>query len=531
MYLYQIDSLLKANFIEEVLPHTPKGDIIHYLPHRGVLKRDSKTTSLRIVMDASARANGTSVSLNDCLYTGPNLIVSMCELLLKFRLNKYAAVADVEKAFLNILLKEADRDVFRFFFPQDIYDPSSPMRIFRYKCIIFGASCSPYLLAAVVEVHLEKHIQDKLLRESLSNIFIDNLITTNKSESDLLSFYHKARSVYADMGFNLRQWCSNSKLVNDAALQEGVYENSPKVKTLGYMWEPITDTIFYNSSLTVKAKHAKKSEYTKRIVLSVGNQLKDTFGLLLPMEMRYREYLQKLWQLNFSWDYSFENHKDLVEEWDYILGNLQDALKASFKRSLDTYDNVELHIFSDASNKSYGAVAYLVIPASCDNPEGQSKVWFSKGKVVSPKNCPKTETILKLELTGLVVAANIAYTLLNTYKNINISRKVLWCDSKAVLSQCSTAVNKASYVHNRVIDIRKLCPHFEIRYVKSSENPADIITKPIKITKFLDNLFWWQGPSWLPNKNKWDIENPYNLFPEGAALEHEKPPPKVHPKF
>ena len=86
----------------------------------------------------------------------------------------------------------------------------------------------------------------------------------------------------------------------------------------------------------------------------------------------------------------------------------------------------------------------------------------------------------------------------------------------AVLAQCSKPVNKASYVHNRVIDIRKLCPTFEIRYVKSADNPADQITKPISNQKEL----WWYGPKWLPYSDFWDKENIYNLFPEGAITDH-----------
>ena len=152
MYVAQIEKLLINDFIEEVLQNTPVGNVIHYLPHRGVLKKDNKTTSLRVVMDASCRASGTSLCLNDCLYTGPNLIHNMCDLLLAWRVNQYACTADIEKAFLQLLIRQLDRDALRFFFPSDIFDPQSPMKVYRYKVVMFGASCSPFLLAAVIEI-------------------------------------------------------------------------------------------------------------------------------------------------------------------------------------------------------------------------------------------------------------------------------------------------------------------------------------------------------------------------------------------
>lgn len=42
---------------------------VHYVPHHAIVREDKTITNLRIVYDASARSTG--LSLNDCLYTGP----------------------------------------------------------------------------------------------------------------------------------------------------------------------------------------------------------------------------------------------------------------------------------------------------------------------------------------------------------------------------------------------------------------------------------------------------------------------------
>ena len=521
-YVAQMDKLLVSDFIEEVLSNTEVGDIIHYLPHRGVVKEDSKTTSLRIVMDASCRSNASSLCLNDTLYTGPNMTITIAQLMLKFRLHKYGAVSDIEKAFLQLIIRTQDRDALRFFFPVDIFNPSSPMRVLRYKRVMFGASCSPFLLAAVIETHLENHVKDTILKKSLKNIFIDNLLFTGDTEIELIEFYHKARSIFSEMGLNLRQWASNSQQLVELAKNDGVHDDSKEVKVLGHFWNPQLDEFSFNTNLKIKTK------YSRRAVLSTGNQVIDTFGLLLPIEMRYRVFLQKLWtdQEKLGWDTVFKK-KELTEVWDLIKSDLQQALTVKFPRSLETYRNVELHIFSDASFEAYGAVAYFVIPACKEYPQGITQLRYSKGKVVSPKRCPKGDTIPKLELMGVVMAANMAKNLLKAYEDIQFSKKVIWSDSQTVLCQLSQQVNKTNFVHNRVDNIRSLCPGFDIKYVKSLENPADLITRPIEIENFLDSKLWWPGPDWLPHKDKWK-EDKYDLHLERVQnpLEEEWEPIK-----
>ena len=102
---------LSNGYIEEVpnldQPWPEEG--CHHLPHVFVLK-DSETTPLRIVFSA----NTGHVSLNDCLYTGPCLLNNLVELLHRFCFPKYAFVADIQRAFLNIQLQETDRPFVRF---------------------------------------------------------------------------------------------------------------------------------------------------------------------------------------------------------------------------------------------------------------------------------------------------------------------------------------------------------------------------------------------------------------------------------
>ena len=72
--------------------------IKHYIPHHAVVNPTKATTKVRVVYDASAKCRSENRSLIECLHRGPILLQNLTGILLRFRLNKIAMVADIEKA-------------------------------------------------------------------------------------------------------------------------------------------------------------------------------------------------------------------------------------------------------------------------------------------------------------------------------------------------------------------------------------------------------------------------------------------------
>ena len=86
----------KNRIIDEVVAEVGK---VLYLPHRPVICADKTTTKIRAVFDASCKVNGPS--LNECLYSGPNLISKIVDILIRFRLNTIAIMADIKTGFFK----------------------------------------------------------------------------------------------------------------------------------------------------------------------------------------------------------------------------------------------------------------------------------------------------------------------------------------------------------------------------------------------------------------------------------------------
>ena len=66
----EYDAIIKEQLAEGVIEKVPpvSQSKEFYIPHKGVVRKRSETTKMRIVYDASARATPDSPSLNDCLH-------------------------------------------------------------------------------------------------------------------------------------------------------------------------------------------------------------------------------------------------------------------------------------------------------------------------------------------------------------------------------------------------------------------------------------------------------------------------------
>ena len=145
-----VNTYLEKDFIEEI-PNEPIA--VHYLPHHPVFK-ESATTPVRIVFNASSKPTD-GISLNDCLLTGPSLTAKLHDILLTFRQGIFTITADISKAFHRIIVNEQDRDYLKFLW---FNLETEKQRMFRFRVVMFGATCSPYLLREALQTHLSENM-------------------------------------------------------------------------------------------------------------------------------------------------------------------------------------------------------------------------------------------------------------------------------------------------------------------------------------------------------------------------------------
>ena len=123
----------------EMAPPLAEGEECWYLPFFGVY-HPRKPEQIRVVFDSSAQHHG--ISLNNVLLTGPDLNNSLLGVLLRFRREAVAIIADIEQMFHSFVVKEGHRNFLRFLW-FDRNDPSKEIVEYRMRVHVFGNSPSP----------------------------------------------------------------------------------------------------------------------------------------------------------------------------------------------------------------------------------------------------------------------------------------------------------------------------------------------------------------------------------------------------
>ena len=96
---------------------------------------------------------------------------------MRFRLKPHAVTSDIEKAFQHVGHNEKDRDVSRFLRLSDPSDTYSPLTLYRFKTVLFGATCSPFILNATLLKHLRQS-GSETAKSIERDLYVDNILTS-----------------------------------------------------------------------------------------------------------------------------------------------------------------------------------------------------------------------------------------------------------------------------------------------------------------------------------------------------------------
>ena len=264
----------EQGIIEKVSEHNPIRKEF-YFPHRAVVRDIAESTKLRFVFDASTRANDKLPSLNDCLETGPPLQNMIWDILTQNRIQPVTLTGDLKQAFLQIQMREQDRDVLRLQWLKD--RDIEKVETYRFRRVLFGLNQSPFLLGGTLMAHLDECEREypqevAVIKKSL---YVDDLILGAHSVSEVEHLKDSASEIFNKAKFTLNKWHSNQReLERENNIQEDTEESYAKqqldakeqgVKLLGMAWDTGKDTL--SISLGSDNQQATKREVLRRLAM------------------------------------------------------------------------------------------------------------------------------------------------------------------------------------------------------------------------------------------------------------------------
>ncbi|KAL6471900.1 hypothetical protein MHYP_G00205500 [Metynnis hypsauchen] len=169
----------------------------------------------------------------------------------------------------------------------------------------------------------------------------------------------------------------------------------------------------------------------------------------------------------------------------------------------------------DASETGYGTMSYLL--QNNKSNRVHCTLVMAKARVAPLKPI----TVPRMELAAATMAARMDKTLRSELQ-LQLKESVFWSDSTTVLKYIRNRTSRyRTFVANRVETILKLSEVKQWRYVNTSKNPADHVSRGLKVHAFMQNETWIQGPDFLTKpEDEWpqNPDNPENLTTEDPEV-------------
>ena len=363
-----MNDLVEKGYARKVVDESANTDSdvnVWYLPHHGVY-HPHKPDKIRVVFDCSCQYAGKS--LNKELLQGPDLTSSLIGVLIRFRQERVAFMADMESMFYQVRIPESQVNYLRFVWWPD-GDISTDPDDYQMRVHLFGAvsspSCANFALRKTADDNEEKYgaTAANMVRR---NFYVDDLLASVETVSDAVDALASVQQMCAAGGFRLTKFLSNDCRVIETIPVSNRASNFkdidlskttlPMERVLGVHWSIENDTLDFRITL-------KDRPPTRRGILATISSIYDPLGLASPFLLAGKQLLQRLCGRRLDWDEVIcDEDRGFWERWRLCLPYLEKIrVDRCFRPSngFNTIISSSLHHFSDASQTGYGQCSYL----------------------------------------------------------------------------------------------------------------------------------------------------------------------------
>lgn len=401
-------------------------------------------------------------------------------------------------------------------------DTNRPPDHYVTTAVAFGDKPSGVIAMTAIQKTVERCTANlpEVKNIMCKNMYVDDIVHSCDDTDEALELMNNINLVLAEGGFKIKHWLMSGNEIGNSDLS---LLDSREEKVLGLNWDPKEDKFSYKVKLNFSKKFRNVREgpcltrsdleekipkvLTKRTILSQVAAVYDPLGLIAPFtltsKLLMREIIMSEKDRNaaYTWDDPLSDR--LRAKWCSFFHEMYELENLTFDRCIKPNDAVGdpmLVIFSDASSLAYGACAY--VRWKLTNGCYHARLIMAKNRIAPIKKI----TIPRLELCGAVLSCRLRLTLEkeSDWKFQSVMHVV---DSSIVRAQ----IQKESYgfgtfVANRLAEIQAKTDPNDWWWVSTSENPADMTTRPCHPNYLHTYSLWQKGPDFLTDEIcKWPI--------------------------
>lgn len=226
--------------------------------------------------------------MNEKVLQGPDLTSSLIGVLIRFRQEPVATMADVEAMFHQVKVPQEDSDLLRFLWwpGGDVNEP-----LVEYKMVVhlFVATSSPSCVSYALRRCAEENrdlFDASVTGTVLHNFYVDDCLKSVSSEEEAVLLCRNLKAICLKGGFRLTKWISNSRVVLAAIPEKEMAKelkdldldqhSLPIERALGVQWCVESDQFKFRIVIQDKPP-------TRRNILSLVSSVYDLLGFLAPV--------------------------------------------------------------------------------------------------------------------------------------------------------------------------------------------------------------------------------------------------------
>ena len=282
-----------------------------------------KPEKVGVIFDCAAKYQGTS--LNDQTLQGPDLTNSLTGVLIRFREEQIALMADIEAMFhqVRVALKDVNALRFLWFAQNDLRQEPEEFQMLVHLFVgRWSSGVSNFALQKTADDN--KDLFDaETVKTVHRNFHVDDLLKSVRKVKDAKKLYEQLTQMLASGGFHLTKWICNNHEVLDVVPQSEMVSQlrnlSLDIKALpierapGLEWNVEGDCFQFSIS-------QKDNPHTRRGILSKVSSIFDPLGFVAPFVLSVKIILQRLYKKGLGWD-EIIPEEDLFE-WQKWLADL-----------------------------------------------------------------------------------------------------------------------------------------------------------------------------------------------------------------